>query len=243
MRVLSATCHLVPLSIHHRLISFNSRFLFFKASSSTLPYFPSFLLQGLFCRSSRSRVRSYLSFWALTFCRWGHKLGIQDFPGAPCSWLLVACDSDKSNISHLQFAKFDYSSHWSTTDTISHSAKMHFSLPTSAILLLSLFSSLIVAYRPIQFVKHTGQSGRADQAFSIVNYYNATTQQSDAYIRMWMFRYKSSASGWASLAFGPRMFGSLMFIIYGINITYGSLACDSISNPKFIILYKYKRIK
>jgi len=160
-------------------------------------------------------VRSYLSFWALTFCRWGHKLGIQDFPGAPCSWLLVACDSDKSNISHLQFAKFDYSSHWSTTDTISHSAKMHFSLPTSAILLLSLFSSLIVAYRPIQFVKHTGQSGRADQAFSIVNYYNATTQQSDAYIRMWMFRYKSSASGWASLAFGPRMFGSLMFIIYG----------------------------
>lgn len=92
---------------------------------------------------------------------------------------------------------------------------MHFSLSTSALLFVSLCSTLISAYRPVQFVKHTGQSGRADQAFSLVNYYNVTTQQSDLYVRMWMFRYKSSANGWASLAFGPRMVGSFMFIIYG----------------------------
>lgn len=92
---------------------------------------------------------------------------------------------------------------------------MYTSPSTLALLFISLYSTLISAYRPVQFVKHTGQSGRADQAFSLVNYYNATTQQSDLYVRMWMFRYAASANGWASLAFGPRMFGSLMFIVYG----------------------------
>ncbi|KIY00230.1 uncharacterized protein Z520_03915 [Fonsecaea multimorphosa CBS 102226] len=87
------------------------------------------------------------------------------------------------------------------------------SLPaTLAILLLSV---LATAYRPLQFVKHTGQSGRADQAFSMVNYFNETTQQSDLYVRMWMFRYKDSNKGWAALGLGPRMKGAMMFIIYG----------------------------
>ncbi|KIW96381.1 uncharacterized protein Z519_03450 [Cladophialophora bantiana CBS 173.52] len=87
------------------------------------------------------------------------------------------------------------------------------SLP--ATLALLFLSTLTIAYRPLQFVKHTGQSGRADQAFSMVNYFNETTQQSDLYIRMWMFRYKSSNKGWASLGLGPQMKGALMFIIYG----------------------------
>lgn len=82
-------------------------------------------------------------------------------------------------------------------------------------LLALLFASLVSAYRPVQFVKHTGESGRADQAFSLVNYYNETTQQSDLYVRMWAFRYQSSAKGWASLALGPQMKGALMFIMYG----------------------------
>lgn len=49
----------------------------------------------------------------------------------------------------------------------------------------------------------------------MVNYYNETTQQSDLYVRMEAFRYKSSAKGWASLGLGPEMKGGLMFIIYG----------------------------
>ncbi|KAH0830839.1 hypothetical protein FOPE_01998 [Fonsecaea pedrosoi] len=87
------------------------------------------------------------------------------------------------------------------------------SLPTMLVILL--FSTLTIAFRPLQFVKHTGQSGRADQAFSMVNYFNETTQQSDLYVRMWMFRYGSSNKGWASLGLAPRMKGALMFIIYG----------------------------
>lgn len=90
---------------------------------------------------------------------------------------------------------------------------MHFStlFPT----VLALLSTTVHAYRPVQFVKHTGQSGRADQAFSLVNYFNATTQQSDLYIRMWMFRYGGANEGWAALGLGPQMKGALMFIIYG----------------------------
>ncbi|OAP57969.1 hypothetical protein AYL99_07059 [Fonsecaea erecta] len=88
-------------------------------------------------------------------------------------------------------------------------------LSLSATLAILLLSTFAIAYRPLQFVKHTGQSGRADQAFSMVNYFNETTQQSDLYVRMWMFRYKSSNKGWASLGLGPRMKGALMFIIYG----------------------------
>jgi len=81
--------------------------------------------------------------------------------------------------------------------------------------LLLFFSTLISAYRPVQFVKHTGENGRADQAFSLINYYNSTTQQSDLYVRMEAFRYQSSAKGWASLALGRQMQGALMFLIYG----------------------------
>jgi hypothetical protein len=88
-------------------------------------------------------------------------------------------------------------------------------LPAVLALLVTAFTTLAHAYRPVQFVKHTGQSGRADQAFSLVNYYNATTAQSDLYVRMWMFRYGSSNKGWASLGLGPQMKGALMFIIYG----------------------------
>ena len=91
---------------------------------------------------------------------------------------------------------------------------MHFSTLFSATLVL-LLATTTAAYRHVQFVKHTGQSGRADQAFSLVNYYNATTDQSDLYIRMWMFRYGSSNKGWASLGLGPQMKGAFMFIIYG----------------------------
>lgn len=103
---------------------------------------------------------------------------------------------------------------------------MHFSISLQAMLAL-LFSALALlpsalAYRPVQFVKHTGQSGRADQAFSLVNYFNSTTSQYDLYIRMWMFRYKSSNKGWASLGLGPRMQGSLMFIMYGDPAAEGS---------------------
>ena len=93
---------------------------------------------------------------------------------------------------------------------------MHVSISLTAILASCLaILSTVTAYRPVQFVKHTGQSGRADQAFSLVNYYNTTTQQSDLYIRMWMFRYGSSNKGWASLGLGPQMKGAMMFIIYG----------------------------
>ncbi|ETI27694.1 hypothetical protein G647_00143 [Cladophialophora carrionii CBS 160.54] len=88
-------------------------------------------------------------------------------------------------------------------------------LPAVLALLVTTFTILANAYRPVQFVKHTGQSGRADQAFSLVNYYNTTTAQSDLYVRMWMFRYDSSNKGWASLGLGPQMKGALMFIIYG----------------------------
>ncbi|RVX70572.1 hypothetical protein B0A52_05223 [Exophiala mesophila] len=92
---------------------------------------------------------------------------------------------------------------------------MKFSISTPAFITSLLFSTLISAYRPVQFVKHTGESGRADQAFSIVNYFNETTGHSDLYVRMWMYRYESEHHGWASLALGPRMYGALMFIIYG----------------------------
>lgn len=80
---------------------------------------------------------------------------------------------------------------------------------------LAFVISAVSAYRPVQFVKHTGESGRADQAFSLVNYFNTTTQQSDLYIRMWMFRYGSANKGWTALGLGPQMKGALMFIIYG----------------------------
>ncbi|KAK7892648.1 hypothetical protein LTR67_006883 [Exophiala xenobiotica] len=90
-------------------------------------------------------------------------------------------------------------------------------------LLALVFTTLVSAYRPLQFVKHTGESGRADQAFSLVNYYNETTQQSDLYVRMWAFRYQSSAKGWAALGLGPQMKGALMFI------TYGDPASDSLT--------------
>ncbi|KAI1623450.1 hypothetical protein EDD37DRAFT_666200 [Exophiala viscosa] len=89
-----------------------------------------------------------------------------------------------------------------------------YNISSLSALLLALLS-IVSAYRPVQFVKHTGESGRADQAFSLVNYYNETTQQSDLYVRMWAFRYASSAKGWASLALGPQMKGALMFITYG----------------------------
>lgn len=92
---------------------------------------------------------------------------------------------------------------------------MYISISTLSIVASLLFSTLISAYRPIQFVKHTGESGRADQAFSIVNYYNETTGHSDLYVRMWMFRYGAKHYGWTALALGPRMYGSLMFILYG----------------------------
>lgn len=91
---------------------------------------------------------------------------------------------------------------------------MHRSLSLPALLALVL-ATLVSAYRPVQFVKHTGESGRADQAFSLVNYYNVTTQQPDLYVRMQAFRYQSSSLGWAALALGPEMKGALMFIIYG----------------------------
>ncbi|KIX02042.1 uncharacterized protein Z518_07981 [Rhinocladiella mackenziei CBS 650.93] len=93
---------------------------------------------------------------------------------------------------------------------------MHRSLSLPALLaVIAYLTSIVLAYRPVQFVKHTGQSGRADQAFSLVNYYNESTQQSDLYVRMEAFRYKSLAQGWAALALGPEMKGALMFIIYG----------------------------
>src|ERR1700729_4002848 len=90
---------------------------------------------------------------------------------------------------------------------------MHF--PTFVTATLALVFTTVSAYRPVQFVKHTGESGRADQAFSLVNYFNTTTQQSDLYIRMWMFRYASENKGWAALGLGPQMKGALMFIMYG----------------------------
>ncbi|EXJ89044.1 hypothetical protein A1O3_02108 [Capronia epimyces CBS 606.96] len=91
---------------------------------------------------------------------------------------------------------------------------LSFSLPALLALVLATLT-LVSAYRPVQFVKHTGESGRADQAFSLVNYYNTTTQQADLYVRMEAFRYQSSALGWAALALGPEMKGALMFLIYG----------------------------
>ncbi|KAJ9631177.1 uncharacterized protein PV06_04022 [Exophiala oligosperma] len=92
---------------------------------------------------------------------------------------------------------------------------MHHLISLPALLAFTFFASLVSAYRPVQFVKHTGEAGRADQAFSLVNYYNETTKQSDLYVRMWAFRYQSSAKGWAALALGPQMKGALMFITYG----------------------------
>jgi hypothetical protein len=81
--------------------------------------------------------------------------------------------------------------------------------------LLAIFTTLVAGYRPVQFVKHTGQSGRADQAFSLVNYHNTTNGDYDLYIRMEMYRYGSSNLGWAALGLGPGMTGALMFIMYG----------------------------
>ncbi|EXJ94985.1 hypothetical protein A1O1_00103 [Capronia coronata CBS 617.96] len=94
----------------------------------------------------------------------------------------------------------------------SRSLSSSLSLPA---LLALVLSTIVSAYRPVQFVKHTGESGRADQAFSLVNHYNETSQQPDLYVRMQAFRYQSSAQGWAALALGPEMKGALMFIIYG----------------------------
>ena len=72
-----------------------------------------------------------------------------------------------------------------------------------------------LAYRPVQFVKHTGDNGRADQAFSVTQHYNSTTSQADLYVRMEGYRYLSSAKGWTALALGSGMEGALMFITYG----------------------------
>ena len=80
---------------------------------------------------------------------------------------------------------------------------------------LTLLTTLATAYRPVQMVKHTGDNGRADQGFSLTQYYNTTTSQSDLYIRMEAYRYKSTAKGWTALALGPMMMGALMFITYG----------------------------
>ncbi|RMD42082.1 hypothetical protein DV735_g3052, partial [Chaetothyriales sp. CBS 134920] len=84
-----------------------------------------------------------------------------------------------------------------------------------AIAWLAMLAAAAMAYRPVQFVKHTGDNGRADQGFSLTQYYNTTTDQSDLYVRFESFRYASSALGWAALALGPEMTGALMFILYG----------------------------
>ena len=84
-----------------------------------------------------------------------------------------------------------------------------------AIACLTILSTTVVAYRPVQFVKHTGDNGRADQAFSITQYYNTSTEQSDLYVRMEAYRYKSTARGWTALALGPMMKGAMMFVNYG----------------------------
>ncbi|RMZ84434.1 hypothetical protein DV738_g671, partial [Chaetothyriales sp. CBS 135597] len=86
---------------------------------------------------------------------------------------------------------------------------------SQAITWLAMLVAAVSAYRPVQFVKHTGDNGRADQGFSLTQYYNTTTEQSDLYVRFESFRYESSALGWASLALGPQMAGALMFILYG----------------------------
>ena len=80
---------------------------------------------------------------------------------------------------------------------------------------LLAFLQFTLAYRPVQFVKHTGDNGRADQAFSITQHYNSTTSQSDLYVRMEGYRYRSSNKGWTALALGSGMEGALMFITYG----------------------------
>ncbi|RMZ75576.1 hypothetical protein DV737_g5248, partial [Chaetothyriales sp. CBS 132003] len=84
-----------------------------------------------------------------------------------------------------------------------------------AVVWLAILMAAVSAYRPVQFVKHTGDNGRADQGFSLTQHYNTTTDQSDLYIRFECFRYNSSARGWAALALGPQMTGALMFIVYG----------------------------
>ncbi|RMZ91402.1 hypothetical protein DV736_g1368, partial [Chaetothyriales sp. CBS 134916] len=96
----------------------------------------------------------------------------------------------------------------------------------------------VSAYRPVQFVKHTGDNGRADQGFSLTQHYNTTTDQSDLYIRLESFRYKSSARGWAALALGPEMKGALMFILYGDpasgSLTFSVRTADGHHPPELV---------
>ncbi|ETN38098.1 uncharacterized protein HMPREF1541_07722 [Cyphellophora europaea CBS 101466] len=79
----------------------------------------------------------------------------------------------------------------------------------------TLLSAVASAYRPVQFVKHTGEAGRADQAFSLTQHYNESTGENDLWVRMEAFRYSGDAKGWAALGLGPWMTGALMFILYG----------------------------
>lgn len=85
----------------------------------------------------------------------------------------------------------------------------------AVILFLSALLSSAFAYRPLQFCKHRGENGKAEVCFSITSFFNTTTSQTDLYIRLQTYRYKSSKKGWAALGLGERMTGSLMFIVYG----------------------------
>lgn len=78
-----------------------------------------------------------------------------------------------------------------------------------------LISTLVSAYRPIQFCKHRGENGQAEMCFAVNTFYNQTTDTTDLYITLKTWRFKASKKGWAALGLGKRMIGALMFIAYG----------------------------
>lgn len=85
---------------------------------------------------------------------------------------------------------------------------------TGLIALLSLFQH-VLAYRPVQHCKTLGDNGHYSACAAITQHYNATTGQSDMFLRYHWFRYRNSKNGWHAWAIGQQMAGSFMLIMYG----------------------------
>lgn len=90
-------------------------------------------------------------------------------------------------------------------------------LPSWSSLLTTVlsFTTLALAYRPVQHCKALGDNGHYSACTSLTQYYNQSSGVSDLYVRYNWYKYKDSKNGWHAFALGHRMAGALMFIFYG----------------------------
>ncbi|KAK3343679.1 hypothetical protein B0T25DRAFT_508652 [Lasiosphaeria hispida] len=85
---------------------------------------------------------------------------------------------------------------------------------TTAATLVSLLALLpLTVADPVQYCRFGYPAGEADFCLSLSTTLNTTTSAHDVYLTLRVPR--SSPHGWTAVGTGPRMAGSLMFIVYG----------------------------